>query len=129
MHISGRDAFEIVECTAGTWDANILRLSPRSVRCSKKSAFDASASETNAAVTSEHGHENRRRKTENTIAYWHSPHDTVNGETTLSPTLRVAYRSGRPVTPGWKFAPRAITSPVNSCPQTKLEYVIFVIKP
>ena len=58
--------------------------------------------------------------------YRHSPHETVNGETTLSPTLRVEYNTGRPFEVACsppterKFEPRAMTSPTNSCPDVCL---------
>ena len=58
---SSRDPFEIVECTTRMWNANILRLGPRSLRRSEKLAFGASASETDAAVTSEAGRDDCKR--------------------------------------------------------------------
>lgn len=51
---------------------------------------------------------------------WHSPQDTVNGETTLSPMRRVEYSSGRPVALGEKLEPSAMTSPMNSWPHVRL---------
>ena len=52
--------------------------------------------------------------------YWHSPHDTVNGDTTLSPTRSVEYSSGLPVASARKLGPRATTSPTISWPQVRL---------
>ena len=53
-------------------------------------------------------------------AYWHSPHETVNGETTLSPMRSVEYSSCLPIAAEWKLEPSAMTSPMSSCPQVRL---------
>jgi len=67
------------------------------------------------------------------LTHRHSPHETVKGETTLSPTLRVEYSTGRLVTAAVsplterKFEPRAMTSPTNSCPEVWLSKRVIVI--
>ena len=53
---------------------------------------------------------------ERNLTHWHSPHEIVKGETTLSPTVNVEYSGGRSVALLLKLVPRATTSPTNSCP-------------